>query len=43
LLCDDEESLADIAAQCGFSHQEHMSRVFRRFTGMTPSRYKRGC
>jgi AraC family transcriptional regulator len=43
LLCDDGESLADIAAQCGFSHQEHMSRVFRRFTGMTPSHYRRGC
>jgi AraC family transcriptional regulator len=43
LLCDDGQSLADIAAQCGFSHQEHMSRVFRRFTGLTPSRYKSGC
>jgi AraC family transcriptional regulator len=41
LLCDDEQSLADIAVQCGFSHQEHMTRMFRRFTGLTPGRYRR--
>jgi AraC family transcriptional regulator len=42
LLSQDKESLADIALQCGFSHQEHMTRMFRRFTGVTPGRYKRG-
>jgi AraC family transcriptional regulator len=41
LLGDAEHSLAEIALQCGFSHQEHMTRMFRRFTGVTPGRYRR--
>jgi AraC family transcriptional regulator len=42
LLDENKEGLADIALQCGFSHQEHMTRMFRRFTGVTPGRYRRG-
>jgi AraC family transcriptional regulator len=42
LLSENKQSLADIALQCGFSHQEHMTRMFRRFTGVTPGRYRRG-
>ena len=41
LLCEDTESLAEIAFVCGFSHQEHMSRIFRRSTGVTPGQYRR--
>ena len=33
--------LAEIAAQCGFSHQAHMTRVFRSVLGTTPSHYRR--
>lgn len=30
---------ADVAATCGFCDQSHMTRTFRRFLGVTPSRY----
>jgi AraC family transcriptional regulator len=33
-------SIADVALRCGFSHQEHLTRMFRRFTGVTPGRYR---
>ncbi|MGO4712681.1 helix-turn-helix domain-containing protein [Bradyrhizobium sp. 2TAF24] len=41
LLADEAHSIADVALQCGFSHQEHLTRMFRRFTGVTPGRYRR--
>jgi len=41
LLSDQTFSLAEIALRTGFSHQEHLSRVFRRFTGVAPGRYRR--
>jgi AraC family transcriptional regulator len=41
LIGDEGQSIADIALQCGFSHQEHLTRMFRRFTGVTPGRYRR--
>ncbi|HWW48794.1 MAG TPA: AraC family transcriptional regulator [Xanthobacteraceae bacterium] len=41
LLEQGDQSLSEIALQCGFSHQEHMTRMFRRFTGVTPGRYRR--
>lgn len=31
--------LSEIALACGFADQSHFCRVFRRFTGMTPSRF----
>ncbi|MES1202714.1 MAG: AraC family transcriptional regulator [Pseudomonadota bacterium] len=33
--------IAEIAIDCGFAHQEHLTRVFRRFTGATPAKYRR--
>lgn len=35
-------TLADIAADVGFSDQAHMSRVVRQLTGLTPLRFTRG-
>ncbi len=34
-------SLADLALDAGFSSQAHMSAVFKRVIGMTPSEYRR--
>ncbi|WP_445680688.1 helix-turn-helix domain-containing protein [Radicibacter daui] len=33
--------IAEIALACGFSHQEHMTRIFRREIGLTPAAYRR--
>lgn len=41
LLANEKLSIAEIALDCGFSHQEHLTRLFRRFTGATPGRYRR--
>ena len=35
------EPIAEIALECGFSHQEHLTRVFRRLTGSTPACFRR--
>ncbi|MDI4654967.1 helix-turn-helix transcriptional regulator [Xanthobacter autotrophicus] len=35
-------SLADVAIQCGFSDQSHMTRTFARLTGSTPGAWRRG-
>lgn len=35
-------SLAEIAMECGFSSQGHMSTAFSLVTGTTPRRYRRG-
>ena len=36
-----QKSLADIAFECGFSDQAHLTRVFSREFGMTPGTYRR--
>lgn len=41
LLSNTSCSLAEVALRCGFSHQEHLSRMFRRFTGVAPGGYRR--
>jgi AraC family transcriptional regulator len=41
MLLSDERTLSDIATLCGFCHQEHMTRVFRRFCGSTPGAYRK--
>ncbi|MCO6510642.1 MAG: helix-turn-helix transcriptional regulator [Aridibacter famidurans] len=40
LLQEKEMPLADIAVDSGFSDQSHFTRVFRRFTGMTPGSFR---
>lgn len=33
--------IIDIAAECGFSSQAHMTQVFRECVGITPAQYRR--
>jgi AraC family transcriptional regulator len=40
LLAMGELSIAAVAFDCGFCHQEHLTRVFRRHCGMTPGTYR---
>jgi len=42
LLNNPSISLIDIALECGFSSHSHMSRLFHRMIGATPSDYRRG-
>jgi AraC family transcriptional regulator len=42
LLAETDNAIAQIAFACGFAHQEHLTRVFRRLSGETPARYRRG-
>lgn len=41
LLSDSSMSLIDIALDCGFSSHSHMSRLFHKIVGVTPSGYRR--
>jgi AraC family transcriptional regulator len=34
-------SIAEIAYECGFAHQEHLTRLFRRHCDSTPAAYRR--
>jgi AraC family transcriptional regulator len=40
-LLGSEESLASIALAAGFADQSHLTRAFKRFTGVTPGGYRR--
>jgi AraC family transcriptional regulator len=40
LLVETENAIAQIAFTCGFAHQEHLTRVFRRLSGETPARFR---
>jgi AraC family transcriptional regulator len=40
-LRDDRLSLTDVAAECGFSDQSHLTRVFRQAVGVTPGAWRR--
>ena len=33
--------IIEVALECGFSHQEHLTNVFRRATGQTPAVFRR--
>ncbi|UZE50681.1 helix-turn-helix transcriptional regulator [Rhodopseudomonas sp. P2A-2r] len=41
LLRHTTNSIAEIALDCGFSHQEHLTHVFRRIAGVTPGSYRK--
>jgi AraC family transcriptional regulator len=41
LLLNREIPLTEIAYSAGFSDQSHFTRVFRRFTGLTPGAFRR--
>jgi chromate reductase len=41
ILQEEETSLIDTAARCGFSNQSHMTRVFREQVGVPPSAFRR--
>ncbi|MEM6988059.1 MAG: helix-turn-helix transcriptional regulator, partial [Pseudomonadota bacterium] len=41
LLREDDHSLADIAFLTGFSEQSAFSRAFKRWSGVTPARFRR--
>lgn len=41
LLQHSKTSIAEIAFECGFSHQEHLTRFFQRRLGTTPAAYRR--
>lgn len=40
LLQHSRRSLAEIAVECGFSSQQHMTNTMRRSLGVTPARYR---
>jgi AraC family transcriptional regulator len=40
LLADSSLTIAEIAAQCGFAHQQHFADAFRRNVGGTPTAYR---
>lgn len=41
LLQQNKLSIAEIALTCGFSHQSHLNRYFKRLTGMTPYAFRK--
>jgi AraC family transcriptional regulator len=41
-LRDDGLSLSDVAAECGFSDQSHLTRVFKQTVGVSPGAWRRG-
>ncbi len=43
MLNDTTYSLAEIGLACGFSNQAHFATIFKRFTRVTPTRFKREC
>jgi AraC family transcriptional regulator len=40
LMIDRELPLADIAFESGFSDQSHLTRMFKRYTGLTPGAFR---
>lgn len=42
-MLETRDPLAQVALDCGLSDQAHLCRVFRRFTGESPSAWRRRC
>ena len=42
MLLDEDCSLADAAARCGFEDQSYFTKVFKRLSGSSPKRYREG-
>ncbi len=42
LLRSTEKSVLDISFDCGFNNISHFNRVFRKITGQTPTKYRKG-
>lgn len=42
LLARTNRPIAEIALDCGFTHQEHLTRLFRKHFETTPAAYRRG-
>jgi AraC family transcriptional regulator len=40
-LLQGQRQIVDVALECGFAHQEHLTSVFRRITGQTPAAFRR--
>jgi AraC family transcriptional regulator len=41
LLTETTQSIAEVALDCGFAHQEHLTRVFAMHLGVTPAAFRR--
>ena len=41
LLKDNKLTLAEIASDCGFTHQSHMGQLFVKHVGITPKQYRK--
>jgi AraC family transcriptional regulator len=41
MLVTTRDPIAEIALACGFSHQEHLTRMFRRWCGTTPATFRK--
>jgi AraC family transcriptional regulator len=42
MLTETDEPIAQVALACGFSHQEHLTNIFKRQVGLTPTGVRRG-
>jgi AraC-like DNA-binding protein len=40
-LAESNEPIASLAIEAGFADQPHLTRAFRKFSGLTPARYRR--
>lgn len=41
LLAQDGESVTEVAFRCGYDNPAHFANAFRRYTGMTPTEFRR--